>query len=238
LQSKSKESVLADIRRAAADVELARVRAELAGFSAQTFHDVGRLLHLSGLMIGPDRVAGVSPFQNGSDETYGVALLFRITHQLIMGISVLFDSRQCYAGAALLRQLVEVEYLAWAFKTRDRDAERWLRSSKSERETFFSPRKIRAAANGKFRGQDYGYHCELGGHPTPLARSLLDDDGTMSQVLLTDLLHHVQQIWIHLMGWVENVHKDDYITERNNAMLEKYMHWARVDPLHSLPPSP
>jgi hypothetical protein len=54
----------------------------------------------------------------------------------------------------------------------DKDAERWLRSTKRDRENFFAPRKIRVAANDRFRGADYGSHCDLGGHPTPLAKSL------------------------------------------------------------------
>jgi hypothetical protein len=35
---------------------------------------------------------------------------------------LLFSNRQHYAAAALLRQLVEVEYLAWAFGTNNSDA--------------------------------------------------------------------------------------------------------------------
>lgn len=41
--------------------------------------------------------------------------------------------------------LFEVEYLAWAIETRNRDGERWLRSAKKERETFFRPAKLRQA---------------------------------------------------------------------------------------------
>ena len=71
-----------------------------------------------------------------------------------------------YAAAALVRQLVEVEYLAWAFDARDSDAERWLRSTAEERRDFFAPAKLRKAAQGKFRGKDYGHHCEMGGQST------------------------------------------------------------------------
>ena len=43
--------------------------------------------------------------------------------------------------------------MAWAIETRDRDGERWLRSTKEERENFFRPAKLRQTAEGKFRGR-------------------------------------------------------------------------------------
>ncbi len=196
-------AVLEAIRSATANPELMRLREELASFTAHVFLHAGRLLEVDGVLLGKDRIEGTSPFGNGSDEVAGVALLLQISSQIISGSAMLFGSGQCYAAAALLRQIVEVEYLAWAFANRDRDAERWLRSSKKDRENFFAPRKIRDAANGKFRGKDYGYHCDLGGHPTPLARSLLNDNGTQAQLLLSDLLHHARGVWVHVMEWVE-----------------------------------
>src|ERR1700730_3113518 len=69
----------------------------------------------------------------------------------------------------LLRQMVEIEYLAWAVETRGGDGERWLRSDQQQRQSFCTPVKLRKAAQGRFRGKDYGYHCELGGHPVPRA---------------------------------------------------------------------
>jgi hypothetical protein len=35
------------------------------------------------------------------------------------------------------------------------------------REEFFRPANLRKASEGKFRDKDYGFHCELGGHPVP-----------------------------------------------------------------------
>jgi len=99
--------------------------------------------------------------------------------------------------------MVEIEYLAWAFETRDRDGERWLRSDQEQRQEFSKPAKLRAAARGKFRGKDYGYHCELGGHPVPKAVILLEEDPTISQSLLADMLGHVGRIWDHVVGWAQ-----------------------------------
>jgi hypothetical protein len=38
--------------------------------------------------------------------------------------------------------MVEIEYLAWAFESRDRDAERWLRSDKDDQHDFFKPQSF------------------------------------------------------------------------------------------------
>jgi hypothetical protein len=151
---------------------------------------------------------------------------------------MLFGSGQCYAAAALVRQIVEVEYLAWAFANRDKDAERWLRSTKRDRENFFAPRKIRAAVSGKFRGADYGNHCDLGGHPTPLAKILLDDNGAVAQLLLSDLLHHARGIWVHLMEWAKMAGRGETVAVHNRDMLERYLHWAKADPLDALTEAP
>jgi hypothetical protein len=76
-------------------------------------------------------------------------MILRIGSQLVSASVDLFTDGRTYAAAALTRQLVEVEYLAWAFETRDEDAARWLRSDRAEREAFFTPRKLRLAAQGK-----------------------------------------------------------------------------------------
>ena len=142
------------IRRAASDRSLKRHRRQLARSSAKTFLEVGNELHVVGHVIGSDRIRNVSPFGHGSDETVAVSLLLRIAGQLISASTDLFGDGRHYAAAALLRQIVEVEYLAWAIDTRDRDGERWLRSNREERESFFAPAKLRKAARGKFRTID------------------------------------------------------------------------------------
>jgi hypothetical protein len=152
-------------RKAATDQAQARARSELAKFTAATFVTVGEELHSIGHIFGDDPVSGTSPFGHGTDEVVAVSLLLRLGGELTSAIVDLFKDGRHYAAAALLRQMVEIEYLAWAFETREKDAERWLRSDSEQRRNFFTPAKLRQAADGKFRGKDYGYHCELGGHP-------------------------------------------------------------------------
>ena len=181
------------ISAAATDPAQVAARVQLAKFVSQCFDEVGTLLHLSGDIVGPDRESGASPFGHGSDETVAIALLLRIASQSVSAGTDLFIDGRSYALAALVRQMVEVEYLAWAFESWDHDAARWLSSSKDERQQLFTPANLQKAAGKKFRSKDYGYHCELGGHPVPTSEILFCDQASIPQLLLSDLRGHVRE---------------------------------------------
>jgi hypothetical protein len=224
---------------AANDKSVIACRYELARFSANQLEEAGTELHVIGHLIGPDRAQGKSPFGHGNDETVAVSVLLRVAGQLISASADLFTDGRQYAAAALLRQMVEIEYLAWAFDTRDGDAERWLRSDQQERQEFFKPAKLRAAAGqGTFRGKDYGYHCELGGHPVPQAGILLGGDSAIGQLLLSDLLGHVGRIWNHLVGWARQNQNGGPILQRSRGMSIRFQEWTSKDLLVDLPPPP
>jgi hypothetical protein len=226
------------ISLAANDKQLRKQRGQLARFCSEIFLSAGTELHVLGHVVGSDRNDGVSPFGHGSDETVAVSVLLRIGSQLVSSSADLFDDGRKYAAAALLRQIVEIEYLAWAMETRDREGERWLRSDRKQRESFFTPGKLRRAAQGKFRGKDYGYHCELGGHPVPGAGVLLGDDLVVSQLLLADLLGHAGRIWDHFVGWSGRSSNGEPILSRSLQMSEKFSAWKSRDPLAVLPSPP
>ena len=221
---------------AANDKNVSACRHELARFSSNQLQEAGNELHLIGHFIGPDRAQGNSPFGHGNDETVAVSVLLRVAGQLVSASADLFGDGRHYAAAALLRQMVEIEYLAWAFETRDGDAERWLRSDQQERQKFFTPAKLRAAAQGTFRGKDYGYHCELGGHPVPQAGILLGGDSAIGQLLLSDMLGHVGRIWNHLSGWARQNENGGPILRRTRAMSIRFQEWNAKDRLVDLPP--
>jgi len=226
------------ISLAANDKKLRKQRDELAHFSSEIFMSAGTELHVLGHVVGGDRIDGVSPFGHGSDETVAVSVLLRIASQLVSSSADLFEDGRKYAAAALLRQMVEIEYLAWAMETRDREGERWLRSNRQQRESFFTPAKLRKAAQGKFRGKDYGCHCELGGHPVPGAGVLLGDDSVVSQLLLADLLGHAGRIWDHLIGWARKSSNGEPILSRSLEMSERFGAWKSKDSLAELPSPP
>ncbi len=225
-------------RNAATDRVQVNMRFDLAMFTAETFSRVGDELHVVGHIVGPDRVNGASPGGHGSDEIVAVSLLFRIAGQLTSASAQLFGDGRHYAAAALLRQMVEIEYLAWAFETRDKDAQRWLRSSTHERREFFTPAKLRDAAKGRFRGKDYGYHCELGGHPVPGSDILLHGNEEISQLLLSDLLGHTGRIWDHFLDWSAGNTWASPIHGRSEEMFVKYTAWKNADELTLLPAPP
>jgi hypothetical protein len=226
------------IVRAAGYRSLQKRRYKLASLAAETFSKSGTELHLFGHIIGSDRVGGSSPFGHGNDEAVAVSMLLRIASQLISASSDLFRDGRSYAAAALLRQMVEIEYLAWAIGTGNREGERWLRSDRAVRESFFTPAKLRKAAQGKFRGQDYGYHCELGGHPVPGASVLLDDESAVPQLLLADLLGHVGRIWDYFTAWAARNSHGNPILSRSRQMSERFCSWKSADPLATIPPPP
>lgn len=226
-------------KEAAADKALCMLRSELAKFTAETFSCLGEELLAIGHIFGEDRKSGVSPGGHGSDEIVAISVLLRIGGQLTSASADLFADGRHYAAAALVRQLVEVEYLAWAFQTRDQDAERWLRSTREEREAFFRPAKLRQASNGKFRSKDYGYHCELGGHPVPGAFILLKDDVSAGQLLLSDMLGHTGRIWDHVLDWaVGNTWAAPLVLRFREEMFRRYSAWKSEDRLTQLPPPP
>ncbi|MBB3998385.1 hypothetical protein [Aureimonas pseudogalii] len=226
------------IREAALNETIIETRHRLATFASEVFHDVGRELHVVGHLIGSDRTNGTSPFGHGDDATVAVSMLLRIGSELVSASSDLIADGRAYAGSALIRQLVEIEYLAWAFETKSEEAARWLRSTHGERMTFFTPAKLRKAADGRFRGVDYGYHCELGGHPVPQSWQLLGDDGGLGQLMLSDCLGHTGRIWDHVVRWAHGHPLGQGVSSRSTEMLTRFGDWKRIDPLTELPPPP
>jgi hypothetical protein len=223
-------------RRAAANATLVETRQQLARLTATTFAATGKLFHVGGDIFGSDRIDSVSPFGHGSDETIAVSLLLRIGSELVSAALDLFSDGRHYAAAALLRQIIEIEYLAWAFETNHAEGARWLRSTSLERQSFFTPAKLRKAAGGHFRSKDYGYHCELGGHPVPGSGLLLRDDIVIAQLLLSDLLGHTGRIWNHVVSWAKKNGYGEIVYLQNEEMAERYSEWHEADLLVRLPP--
>lgn len=212
------------------------------------FKGLGEKLFVCGHILGSDRRDGVSPFGHGDDAVVAVSMLLRIASELVSGCDDLVNSRRHYAGASLVRQLVEVEYLAWAFEKNDEECRRWLRSTREERHSFFTPSKLRKAAGGHFRSADYSFHCELGGHPVPGSWRLLNDAEATGQLMLSDCLGHSTHIWNHFLGWAKSYDVNDkafvdmvFGNEANAKVAEMRQRndeWKRLDTLTALPPPP
>lgn len=158
---------------------------------------IGHVLWVAGSLIGPDRASRTSPFRFGDDRAVGVATVAQIGGELTSGAVALLRAHNRYAASALIRQLVEVEYLAAAFAEEHKIAAQWLRASREERLKFWSPARLRERAAGRFLRTDYWHHCERGGHPATPGMSLLPGHTSSVEpaLLWADLAGHLVGIW-------------------------------------------
>jgi hypothetical protein len=73
---------------------------------------------------------------NSKDQvslTLAAGLTSAVACELVSGVVVLTEARVAYGAAALVRQLVEAEYVSWAVTQDPDDALDWLTSSKKVR---------------------------------------------------------------------------------------------------------
>jgi hypothetical protein len=101
------------IARAEGDEVARACRENTCRTLAATFSAVGNLLWVGGYILGPDRASGASPFRFGSDASVGLGVVVQIAGELTAGAVSLLEQGNLYGATALVRQLVEVEYLAW-----------------------------------------------------------------------------------------------------------------------------
>lgn len=133
----------------AADDAANEGRIALCDDIAVALRSLGEVLWVGGYSIGSDRVAGSSPFGFGSDAMVGLATITQIGGELGTGVVSLLRAGNRYAAAALLRQIVEVEYLAQAFADDERIAMEWLHADRAERRRFWTPAALRDRSRGE-----------------------------------------------------------------------------------------
>jgi hypothetical protein len=224
-----------ELEAAGRDQAATQVRQEFGSALSAALRVGGKVLWIGGAMIGPDRAEGSSPFDFGSDGSVGLATVMQIGGELVGGAIALFDEGNRYAAAALTRQLVEVEYLAWAFAEDEAEAQKWMRSSKDERRELWQPGHIRARADGRFRGADYGLHCGKGGHPSPEGRYLLPDHqapDASAPLWFSDMVIHGHSVWRYSLNAAEKLGQDDALASLEEAqeLAEVEGRWRDRDP--------
>lgn len=111
---------------------------------------------------------GDEPSPEGSDNRVSVAIMLvaQVAMSLVGGIRTLLPGN-AYAANALVRQMVEVEYLSWTCANDHAEAVDWLTSDRQARRNRWQPGHLRQRAGNRFNAEDYAVHCEVGGHPTP-----------------------------------------------------------------------
>jgi hypothetical protein len=226
------------LRSAAADTDGHATREAVCRALTEAFQAAGKLLWTLGYMLGPDRRDGVSPFGFGSDATVGLALVVEIGGELLSGAVTLLSQDNLYSAAALVRQLVEIEYLAWAFAEDQEQAMMWIRATQQERRDMWQPRHLRARSEGRFRATDYHLHCERGGHPTPEATLLLPEHSRrlVPELWWLDLAQHGVSAWRYVMDASDHVGYGDQIRATADAheLPNTITRWEQTDRLLTL----
>lgn len=201
--------------------------------------EAGHLLWHVGYLFGADRAQGDSPFGFGSDLTVGLATALQIGGELTGGATALLDADNRYGAMALVRQLVEVEYVAWAFaEDRERTAVAWLRSSPDDRWKLWKPHHLRESSAGRFRAKDYHWHCERGGHPTPSGQRLLPDHSNSLHEgwIWTELCEHGSSAWNYFAAAIAEEGQSEAISKLSSVQKlgTAWDAWRALDPLPGL----
>lgn len=130
----------------------------------------------------------------------GFATITEMAAELGGGAAQLFAIERWYAGAALVRQLIECNYLLTLMAEDRAEADGWMRSSHADIVARFMPRHMRQRSVRNFRQSEYEVHCDRGGHPNPAGRHLLRH-WSISEPQLhrnghwLDLAQHLADIW-------------------------------------------
>jgi hypothetical protein len=157
--------------------------------------------------------------------------------ELVFAASGMLSGDQHYAGSALVRQVVEIEYLTWTFKEGHASVNAWYNSTHKERMEVFAPRQLRENAKGRFLSKDYADHCEQGGHPTPRGIHFLGGKNPGgAQVMLVDLLTHSWRTWDQVFVWLLRFVETNIIKMPRTALAIKPRlgKWGEHDPLYAL----
>lgn len=206
--------------------DLWNLRKETALHTTKAFSAVGRAMASRTDLTG-----------NDGDAIRAMGALLEMAGELGFAASRMLSGDEHYAGAALLRQIVEIEYLTWTFKEGHESVTAWLTSTHEERMRVFSPKQLRANSRGRFLFKDYQDHCEQGGHPVPRGIPLLGGQEVGSaQVLLVDLLAHCWRTWDQFRNWLMNLTTAQQIgfPKAGVEVSHRLNAWGKRDPIYAL----
>lgn len=190
--------------------ELGELRQQFCRAVAAALTDVAGWLGIDSFVGGGDepRLSGFEETEGQKDSGYsrytafwGAAVVLDIAAELASGAVLLLDSDLTYAAAALIRQLIETEYLLTAFSSDLQRASVWASATPEDIRKSFSTGKMREA--GAFSNEEYWRHCDAGGHPSPHGRPLLrrrgayttSDTDIASAASWADLAQHLRRLW-------------------------------------------
>jgi hypothetical protein len=169
-----------------------------------------------------------------------LAIVAQMGAELAVGAAKLYEAKRWYAGAALVRQLIEVEYLLFLFALDATEPQRWLNASDAEARKIFSPASMQKRSAGRFRVEEYQVHCKIGGHPRtsghvllrehliPIATSPLELFDPAVQWV--DLAQHIERLATHYVAAVTLHSPTNIYPDRFTELAELIADWRRADP--------
>jgi hypothetical protein len=213
------------LRASVGDSKLWKLRRQVILNTASDFMAVAKVL-----------LRPIEDNEETKQAVHAVGLLLQMAGELARAAGRLLSDGAHYAGAALVRQIVEIEYLTWTFKEGHRSASKWLQSTHDERMKMFSPRELRKTSKGRFLSRDYQHHCEQGGHPVPRAAFLLNAQSPGSaQMLLVDLIVHCWRTWDQIVQWSKDLSvAAAAVLHGGSKISARLNNWGKQDPMYAL----
>jgi hypothetical protein len=226
------------------EVGLANDRAQ--ELRARIAHDIPALLAENGFRLS------VHHQLTGDSAGLGFAIAVEMTGELGEGARQLFDADLWYPGAALVRQLLECQYLLALARDDRTEPERWLKSSRKEILSRFMPSHMRRRSAQGFQVAEYQVHCDWGGHPNPKGRDLLRRHEEWRPVsprwLWLDLAQHLAESWHYFNGALplydprmdprNPKHDPDRSPDGKQGAADLLTEWREHDPLADRLPQP
>ena len=208
-------------REAAENEQIVRARFAVLDTAYVVFTRLADLLQTSG-WIGRDR------------KELAAALLIRLASELSGGISLLIQNANPYAAGALLRQLIEIEYLLFLGYSDPATLQSWYEADAAELRKIFSPQQIRKRADGLFRDKEYWLHCEIGGHPHPTkSRILLSAYAAPVPpiaFLLPDTVQHLRRLWTSVKLLLPKLNIGEIaLKESGQRLSDTIAHWETIE---------
>lgn len=125
------------------------------------------------------QVGSVSPTAHGigDERIYAAGLVIEIAGDVAESAVMLTQTGHVYTAQALMRNLIECEYLLAYFAAKPDAARDWLRTDDATRRTQWTPQKLRNRMRGIFQDEEYWRHSNSS-HPSPWGLFSLTDEAT------------------------------------------------------------
>ncbi|WP_157968498.1 hypothetical protein [Streptomyces geranii] len=149
------------------------------------------------------------------------------------------EKERYYAVGAVIRQLIECEYLLALFSEDLDHARGWFESTPEQVRSMFAPTRMRKLT-GKFSNEEYWNHCSTGGHPAPKGIGLLQMMDPprkqwpyASAELLIDLGLHLHRIWKAMDQLLMNHHAryEAVRADQRDQAERAWVTWQEADPV-------